>query len=347
MASTLKDVAILAGVSLTTASHCLNGKRANEQTREKVLAAAKKLKYHTSTIGRNLITNKSNTIGMYVLNSRNSRDMTEEITYYYGMMKGALACIQEHDYVFNFEVINWEELEEKNFIAKKVYGRSIDGMILVPQFMYHYGFLNLLEEEKFPYVIIDPKFGIKPENSVSVENFKGGYLASDYLISLGHKQIIFINGPENHIDSSTREQGFLTRLLESSIQYDRKQIIYSDFTHEGGYASVKKMLADHSLHPTALFCANDYMASGAIAALMEAGIRVPGDISVIGYDDTDIARCIYPKLTTIRIAVKDLGFLAAERVLNLIDNKMGVSHHEYSEILLAPTLVIRDSTRKL
>jgi len=347
MASTLKDVATLAGVSLTTASHALNGKRVNAETKEKVLAASKKLKYHTSSIGRNLITNKSNTIGMFILNSKKNRDMTEEITYYYSMMKGALACIQQYDYVFNFEAIDWEDLEDKNFIAKKVYSRAIDGMILIPQYMYHYSFLHILEEEKFPYVIIDPNVGIHPENSVSIDNFQGGYLASDFLLSLGHRTIVFINGPEDHIDSNTREKGFLTRLLESSIQYDRKNIIYSDFTHEGGYRSIKKILAENRLHHTAIFCANDYMASGAIAALMEAGIRIPGDISVVGYDDTDIARCIYPKLTTIRTAVKEIGFLAAERVLKLIDDRAKSVQNNYQAIILSPTLIERDSTRQV
>ena len=347
MASTLKDVATLAGVSLTTASHALNGKRVNAETREKVLAASKKLKYHTSAIGRNLITNKSNTIGMFVLNSKKSRDMTEEITYYYGMMLGALACIQQHDYVFNFEVINWEDLEDKNFIAKKVYSRAIDGMILVPQFMYHYSFLNVLEEEKFPYVVIDPYVGIRPENSISVDNYRGGYLAADYLLSLGHRDIVFINGPENHIDASTRERGFLARLLESSIQYDRDHIFYSDFTHEGGDAAVKRMLEDRLLHPTAIFCANDYMASGAVAALLEAGLHIPGDVSVVGYDDTDIARCIHPKLTTVKTAVKELGYLAAERVLHLIKDKDTHTFQDHPEIILSPTLIARESTRSI
>ena len=345
MASTLKDVAALAGVSLTTASHALNGKRVNADTRERVLAASKQLKYHTSAIGRNLITNKSNTIGMYVLNSKKSRDMTEEITYYYGMMLGALACIQQHDYVFNFEVVDWEDLDDKQFIAKKVYSRSIDGMILVPQFLYPDSFLHVLEEEHFPYVVVDPYEGIRPENSISVDNVRGGYLAAAYLLSLGHRDIVLINGPENHIDARTRERGFLAGFLESGMQCDRNHILYSDFTHEGGYAAAREILEDRRLHPTAIFCSNDYMASGVVAALQEAGQRVPDDMSVVGYDDTDIARCIHPKLTTVRTAVKDLGFLAAERVLHLIGDKDNRTIRAYPEILLQPTLIERDSTR--
>lgn len=344
MPATLKDVAALAGVSLTTASHALNGKQVNAQTREKVLEAAKKLKYHTSAIGRNLITNKSNTIGMFILNSKKSRDMTEEISYYYAMLKGALASIQQHDYVFNFEVIDWEDIEDKNFVAKKVFSRSIDGMILVPQFMYHYSFMSLLEEERFPYVIINPNFGVRPENSVRIDNFKGGYLAADHLLSLGHKDIAFINGPENHKDSYDRERGFLTRLLESGIRYDRNNIVYSDFTNDGGYNATRKILDEKSGLPGAIFCSNDYMASGAMTAICEAGMKVPEDISLVGYDDTDIARCVYPKLTTIKSAVKELGFLAAERVLELIERKDRET--ELHEIILEPSLVARGSTRR-
>jgi DNA-binding LacI/PurR family transcriptional regulator len=347
MPSSLKDVAALAGVSITTASRALNGKGVNVHTRERILEAVKKLKYHPSAIGKNLINNKSNTIGMYILNTRKSRDMTEEISYYYAMIKGALSCIQKYDYVFNFEVLDWEDLDKHNVFAKKIYGRTIDGLILVPQFMYHYSFLNLLEEEQFPFVIIDPKVGIKPENSVSVDNYRGGCLAADHLLSLGHSRIAFINGPETHVDSQTREKGFLSRLLGSSIRFDRSEIIYSDFTNEGGYDAAKRILSDSGRIPTAIFCANDYMASGALAAISSLGLRIPDDISLMGYDDTDIARCIYPKLTTIRTSVKDIGFLAAERVLHLIASNKKQTAEAYPEIMLEPTLIVRDSTRRI
>jgi DNA-binding LacI/PurR family transcriptional regulator len=347
MPSSLKDVAALAGVSITTASRALNGKGVNVRTRERILEAVKKLKYHPSAIGKNLINNKSNTIGMYILNTKKSRDMTEEISYYYAMMKGALSCIRKYEYVFNFEVLDWEDLDVNNVFAKKIYGRTIDGLILVPQFMYHYSFLNLLEEERFPFVIIDPKVGIKPENSVSVDNYRGGYLAADYLLSLGHSRIAFINGPESHIDSQNREKGFLSRLLGSSVRFGMSDIIYSDFTNEGGYEAAKRILSDAGRIPSAIFCANDYMASGALAAVSGMGLRVPGDVSLMGYDDTDIARCIFPKLTTIRTAVKDIGFLAAERVLNLIAKAEKQTSETYPEIILEPTLVVRDSTRKI
>lgn len=348
MSATLKDVAQLAGVSLTTASHAMNGKPVNENTRVKVLEAAKKLKYHTSAIGRNLITNRSNTIGMFIINSKRVKDMTEEISYYYAMLKGALSSIQQHDYVFNFEVIDWEDIEDGSFIAKKVFSRAIDGMILVPQFMYHYSFMTLLEEEKFPYVIINPSIGIRPENTVRIDNYRGGYLAADHLLSLGHKDIAIINGPENHKDSYDREKGFLSRLLESGIRYDRNHVAYSDFTNNGGYEAAREILRNTGKKPSAIFCANDYMASGAMAAIYESGLKVPADMSVLGYDDTDIARCIYPGLSTIRSAVKELGFLAAERVLELVERRNRNSDIKDGlapeEIVLAPELIVRGST---
>ena len=345
MPSSLKDVATLAGVSITTASNALNGKQVNERTRERVLEAAKKLKYHTSAIGRNLITNKSNTIGMYILNSKKSRDMTEEISYYYAMIKGALGSIQKHGYVFNFEVIYWEDMEVDSYIAKKVFSRSVDGMILVPQFMYHYTFLSLLEEERFPYVIINPYISIKPENGVRIDNYKGGYLVADHLLSLGHKNMAFINGPEDHKDSYDRERGFLSRLLESGIKYDRNNIVYSDFTNDGGYIATKKILDEKSSKPSAIFCANDYMASGAMTAIFELGMKVPDDISIVGYDDIDVARCVCPKLTTIRSAIKELGFKAAERLFELIERKDKDNDNELPEIVLEPNLIIRGSTK--
>jgi len=345
MPANLKDVAALAGVSMTTASHALNGKQVNVHTRERVLEAAKKLKYYVSTNGRNLITNRSNTIGMFILNSKLSRDMTEGISYYYEMLKGTLSCVQQQGYVFNFEIAYWEDLEDTNFFEKKVFGRSIDGMIIVPQFMYHYGFLSLLEEERFPYVIVNPNIGINAKNTIAIDNYKGGYLAADYLLNLGHKNIAFVNGPENHRDSYDREKGFLSRLLESGIKYSRNKIIYSDFTNDGGYLAAKSILSKADDLPSAIFCSNDYMASGVMMAICEAGMKVPTDISIIGYDDTDVSGCVCPKLTTIKCAVKELGFLAAERVLGLIRQK---DHDkDFNEVILEPTLLIRGSTRNI
>jgi len=344
MPANLKDVAALAGVSLTTASHALNGKQVNVNTREKVLEAAKKLKYYVSTNGRNLITNKSNTIGMFILNSLLSKDMTEGISYYYEMLKGALSCVQQQGYVFNFEVACWEELEDKNFFERKVFGKFIDGMIIIPQFMYHYGFLSFLNEEKFPYVIVNPNINVGSKNTIAIDNYKGGYLAADHLLSLGHKNIAFINGQENHRDSYDREKGFLSRLLESGIKYNRNKVFYSDFTNDGGYIAAKTILSGSVDIPSAIFCSNDYMASGAMTAIYEAGKKVPEDISLMGYDDTDIARCVYPKLTTMKCAVKELGFLAAERVLELIRQKD--DDKDLKEIVLEPNLIVRGSTRR-
>lgn len=345
MPATLRDVAALAGVSLATASLALNGKQVNSRTRERVEEAARKLKYHTSAIGRNLIKNSSNTIGMFILNSKKSRDMTEEISYYYGMLKGALECIRRHEYVFSFEAVYWEDIEDGDFIAKKVFSRTIDGMILVPQFMYHYSFLSLLEEEGFPYVVINPNIGIRPKNSVEINNHRGGYLAADHLLKLGFRNIAIINGPKEHRDSFSREKGFLDRLLESGIKYNINNIIYSDFTHEGGCNAMKSLLEKKRGLPEAVFCSNDYMASGAMTAAFEAGLRVPEDISLVGFDDSDIARCVYPKLTTLRSPVRELGYLAAERVLEQVEGKKDEAG--FGAVALEPELIIRGSTRRL
>jgi len=342
MPATLKDVAALAKVSLTTASHALNGKSVNEKTRERVVEAAKKLKYHTSSIGRNLIKNQSNTIGMFILNSKRSRDMTEEISYYYAMLKGALSMVQQHGYEFSFEVVDWEDIENTDYFEKKVYGRSLDGMIIVPQFEYNYGFLPTLDAEQFPYVIINPCTGIKPQNRVVMDNYKGAYLAAEHLISLGHSEIAFINGPKDHHDARVRERGFLAALLEKGIKFDRKNILYSDFTNEGGAEAMKQILGRNSGTPSAVFCANDYMASGAMAAIYDAGMRIPKDVSVTGYDDTDISRVVYPRLTTIRSAIKEMGFKAAERVIDLVEKNGDAGR--MGEIVLEPRLIVRNST---
>lgn len=345
MATKLKDVAMLANVSITTASHALNGKAVNEDTKNRVLEAAKKLNYHKSIIGRNLITNRSNTIGMFILNSKSSRDMTEEISYYYRMIMGVLSSAQRHGYLFNFEVQYWEDIKHNEFIEQKVLSRSIDGMILIPQFTYSYDFLSVLEKESFPYVIINPNTEIKPASKAIIDNFEGGYMAANYLLEIGHKDLFFINGPRNHIDSISRENGFFMKLIEDGVKFNREKITYSDFTSEGGYYAMKQVLDFCDSIPTAIFCANDYMAAGALRAIFDRGLRVPEDISLIGYDDTDIAKTVYPRLTTIAAPIKELGFIVAERVFEMIDNK--IQEPALSQIVMKPELVVRESTRKL
>ncbi len=339
MPATLKDVADLAKVSLTTASHALNGKKVSEEARERVLEAAKKLHYYVNISGRNLITNKRHAISLVVLNTRHSSDFVDEISYYYELLKGAMACAQESGYTLNFESVIWENIQEDELFEKKIFGRAVDGVIVIPQFMYRCDFISMFESEKFPYVIINPGVDVNPVNRVLLDNYKGGRKAAEYLAEMGHKRILFINGPKDHVDAYYREKGFMTELLHRGIKFDRRYMVYSDFTHLGGYYTMKRILSDNAYKMTAVFCANDYMATGVMSAVHEAGLAIPKDLSVMGYDGMDISACVFPKLATISSEVRSLGYEATKRLIALINGQAT----GLSEIVLKPVLLERNS----
>ncbi|CEP69529.1 Transcription regulator HTH, LacI [Moorella glycerini] len=341
MKTTLKDVAALAGVSLATASLALNnGKGVSAETRERVLAAARKLNYVQSTIGRNLITGRSYTVGLYILNASNNPDLTGECSYFYPLLRGVWSEAEKEGYSLNFAVKLWEEIEQSNFIVQKALDQSIDGMIIIPQYNYHYSFLQELERLGFPYVIINPMICLDRGKSIALDNYLGAALATQYLIDQGFTRLGFINGPPNHHDAIIREKGFIETAARAGIKVDRDLIEYGDFTTRSGYQAMNRILT-RGVVPEGLFCANDYMASGAMHALYDHGYLVPRDVAIIGYDDTDVASSVYPQLTTVRNPTYEIGKAAMQRLLSYIKGETSLQ-----EIIFKPELIIRESCRK-
>jgi DNA-binding LacI/PurR family transcriptional regulator len=340
MKITLKDVAALAGVSPATASLALNDKYGvNKETKLKVLDAAKKLDYVQSSVGLNLTTGKSNTIGFYIINSGDNPDLTGECSYFYPMIRGILSLTTERHYSFNFTVKYWDEIKNTNYIVKKSRDQSNDGMIIVPQYDYPCDFIYALEEKGFPYVLINPKTIINESKKVSLDNYFGARIATEYLIKLGYKKIGYINGPQNHYDAILRKEGFIEAMMKANCNISSSYIFNGDFTTKSGFEIMNKMIDDGNI-PQALFCANDYMAAGAIQALSNRGYRIPNDISIIGFDDTDVAASVFPVLTSIVNPTYKLGRIAVQRLFDIIDGK-----EDLEEIIIKPYLKIRNSCK--
>ncbi|HOV64421.1 MAG TPA: hypothetical protein PLG43_11130, partial [Spirochaetia bacterium] len=163
--------------------------------KNKPVSAKAKLNYVTRSAGLSLKSGKSFSVGLYILNSRTNRDLTEECSYVYAMLKGVLEETAHRNYSFNLEIGYWEDIETNNFILKKVYSRSIDGAIIVPQYSFHYSFLNALEDLSSPYVICNPMVNIDLAKTVAVNNYQGAFLAERE-----KRRIAVINGPRNHYD---------------------------------------------------------------------------------------------------------------------------------------------------
>lgn len=333
--STLKEVAELAGVSVATASLALNhNARIKESTRKKVSACAKALNYVPNRIGRTLKNGKSNAIAVLAMTSTRYADIVHETALLYYCLEGVLSIVDRAHYTVRFDVKSHEDPMLINYFERVIGERSLDGIVIVPQFARNYQFVELLHRNQFPYVLLHPPRFVDWANCVDMGNYRGGQIVADLLKRCGYRQIAFINGPETHIDAMERERGFLDALASAGITRFAKR--YGDFTISSGLAAMRSILGE--FRPEAVFCGNDYMAAGALKCLRESGIRVPEDVAIIGYDNNDLCVGLVPSLTTVDAHHEKLGKLLAKELLSLIDHKTkSVSR------FVNPVLVERDS----
>lgn len=336
--ATLKQVARMAGVSPATASLALNNKPVSEKTRLKVISCAKKLGYIPNKIGRTLITGKSHTIELVMMNSKTYANLIKETSLYYYLIQGILTVTDRFEYSLRFDMRNIEEKDLHNFFLYKISDRTIDGIIIIPQFIESYQFSTIFKDQEFPYVFLAPKNNdFQNLNYVDMDNYLGGQIVARKILSSGFSRIMFINGPEMHVDAIEREKGFIDELVSGGITIDKKHIRYGDFTISSGYKVMSELL-DLDL-PEVVFCANDYMAAGAMRCLSKRGLRIPGDTSVIGYDNTDIAPGLIPPLTSVDNRFEYLGECLASKLIGLINNKI-----DKIETHVQPLLIEREST---
>lgn len=334
--ATLFDVARLAGVSKATASLALNGKKVNEETRLHVLKCAKTLNYVPNRIGRTLSTGKSGTIQLLVINSVKYINFFREISFYFHILEGILSSAENHQYSLHVDVKNWEDESLMSYFDRKARDRTIDGMLIVPQFIRNYSFLAILKQYELPYIILDPCMSDEGINSVKMDNFYGGRLVADLFHRNGYTEIAMINGPGDHFDGLERERGLKETLLEHGIQVKKPAIYYGDFTMRSGFDGMGDILG--SRKPEAVFCANDYMAAGVLRQLRTRGLRVPEDVALVGYDNTEVASTLYPQLTTVDNKMYELGMVLAENLFGLIDRSDATMGG-----ILKPELVIRET----
>ena len=330
--ATIKDVAKMAGVSTTTVSHVINKTRFVAQETEKlVLQAIEALNYSPSAVARSLKVNTTKSIGMIVT--------TSEAPYFAEIIH----AVEEHCYRQGYSLFlcNTQNNAEKiknhlEMLAKK----RVDG-ILVMCSEYLPDSLNVLTNfESIPMVVMD--WGPNAHTDIIQDNsFDGGYLATKHLIENGHKHIGIISGELTKTPAKTRYEGFLHAMKESGLTVNPDWVMEGFFEPEDGYECMNKILRQTEL-PTAVFCCNDVMALGAISAIGEKGLRVPDDISIIGYDNIHASRFYSPPLTTIHQSKSRLGVQA----VNLLFERINHKSDQRETIEIHPELVIRKSVKK-
>jgi LacI family transcriptional regulator len=335
---TIFDVARASGVSYSTVSRVLNDFAfVKSSTREKVLSTASELGYVANLQARSLAGGKSNLIGMVVPNLDNA--------YVNVLSQSIDEALSSAGYDLMVYTTHRKKGKEAQFVNTLMGGLSDGLLLVVPVIDYETlesSYLELLRQRQFPYVLIGQIDEQKKSTVVDSSNWQGGYEATRYLIELGHKKIAFITGFMAIHSARERLAGYQAALQEAGLAVDERLIVEGDFQVNGGYKAAQRLL-ELSPRPTAIFASNDVSAFGAMDALRHAGLNVPKDMSVIGFDDVPQASTIYPKLTTVRQPLGEMGHLAVKLLLEQINH----SETNPKQITLETSLIIRDSCRRV
>jgi LacI family transcriptional regulator len=329
MPVTLEQIAKASGFSVPTVSRALTNHDypVSPTTRKRIVEVARALGYKPNLAARSLRTDQTNTIGIIV------DDLLSPFVP--SIVRGIQDYLRQFDYLTLMVNSDWDPAADQDAINALV-SRPVDGIIFVES--PHLAVNEALISSNKPYIFAHRLFDSTIQNSVVPDDYYGATLAVHHLISLGHRQIAYINGPEGWHTSRQRLAGYKDELGTQGLALHRGYIQTGDWDVEGGYAATKNLMALDE-HPTAIFSANDAMAVGAIAAIQDMGLNVPNDIAVVGYDNRDFARIVRPKLTTVSMPVYEMGLTAAELLLKQIEE----GRQDTPEIKVKGQLFIRES----
>ena len=329
-ASKLSEVAELAGVSPITASRAIRGVGyVSEAARARIMDAAAQLNYTPDLLARRMRGDKSNLIGVFV-NNYGSLVLHE-------IIKAISHEARQRGYdliVFNAERFDRPGRMETSDMLSKL----CDGLLLLLPNGSD-GYLDVIEKQRFPCVLVNFDARAMGLPIVVAENRLGAVAAVEHLLALGHRRIAFVAGTAGTGQSAEREQGYKDALRAAGLPVDPALMREGAFMQSGGYAATEVLLAlPHA--PTAIFCANDEMAFGAIDAVSSRGMRVPDDVSVIGFDDIPTASSVFPKLTTMRQPFVDMAARAVSEVVGIIQGaEIGAAR-----IAFPTEIIVRNST---
>jgi DNA-binding LacI/PurR family transcriptional regulator len=326
---TIADIARMAGVSKQTVSRVINDKPdVAPQTRERIKVIIKSMGYSPDPIARSM-KGSTHTLGCITPNLSDFN--------FSSIVQAAQTEARSHGFLI-FSGSAPSEIDVLP-LMNEMMARRVDGFLVInPRDDLRYRHFLPLIEAKVPVVYIKNSPHDEPVSAVCMDDFSGGLMATQYLASLGHTSIVTILGPENEECTRDRLGGYRKGLGGAGLQEDQRLIIQGDWTAESGKMAVKKLL-DYQVDFTAIFAQNDRMALGAMQILREKGLRIPEDISVIGYDDLPLTAYFTPPLTTIRQPIKKFGQIGAQLLIETI-NKPGFKP---KVVRLDPQLVIRQT----
>jgi DNA-binding LacI/PurR family transcriptional regulator len=307
MPVTLKDVARESGVNISTVSRALNnGYGVNEQTRKQVMAVAARLNYRPNRIARGLVTGRSHSLGLIVSDIRNP--------FFAEVARGAedAARTANCDLVLcNSDLDPDKQMQYVQSLSEK----RIDGIMMNSVSMLSREQQAELAASGVPIVLLNRPASNHTFSTVCADNESGGALAAQYLLGLGHRKIAHLTGPRQHGNLSDRARGFV-RTLQSAENPVQPIVLHGKFNFEGGAELARKLLDAHP-DVTAIFAANDVMAFGVVQAVLDRGLRIPEDLSLIGFDNIQFSVIVHPPLTTIHQPKYEMGSAAVDILLRL------------------------------
>lgn len=327
---TLEMVAQHAGVSPSTVSRILNGTATvSEAKKASVDAAIKKLGFRPNPVARGLAGGRTLSIGVVT--------QTISSPFYGEALHGIENELEPAGYIPLFVSGHWNEVEERK-VLDALLSRRVDGVIVLAGRLSN-GALQSYAK-RVPMVVVGRELKGPQLFSLGFDNRSGGVLATQHLIECGHTRIAFIAGDPDHEDGLEREAGYRQALKQAGIAFDPALVMPGDFTEAGGLMAVNRLLESRTPF-TAIFAANDQAAIGAALGLYRKNVRVPDDVSLVGFDDVAPAKYAIPPLTTVRQSVYEMGAQAALAMLDLLRGATP------TVVLPPPALVPRESTRRI
>jgi len=330
MGVTIRDVAKEAGVSATTVSRVFNhGDLVTEETRERVMKVARQMGYRPNATAKSLSQGRTDAIGI-VLPAPHGEFFSEVIR---GIDE--VAQSSGHHILISSSHYSFSESEA----ALQALPGRVDGLLIMTTHVRAKALIDSVSLD-VPTVFMNSALHEPGYDAFDIENREGTRKAVTHLVERGHSKIGIVKGPIDSFDVQERMLGYHDALAEAGIDPEAQVHIRGDFTQESGYEAGETLLKMDAL-PDAVFFCNDYMAIGAMASLQEAGVQIPGDLAVAGFDDIPSARYSSPSLTTVQVPVYDLGRAAAKQLLLRIRHG---GEAETVDRVLPSTLVVRNST---
>jgi LacI family transcriptional regulator len=329
---TIRQIADLAGVSIATVSRVLNDRDdVSKETRDLVTRVIRENGYTANRSARSLSARRTGLVGVLV--------PLVYPAYFSAILAGAAEALAEQDMRVVLSPTGHEHDREMSLLDRLMHGLTDGALIVLPQESSD-ELDHLLDQQHYPFVVVDPLMPLDERiPSVSAAHTSGAHHAMRHLLGLGHRRIAAITGPRGWVATEDRRRGYHAALAAAGILPEAALEVESNFEIPGGYTAAASLfeLADP---PTAIFAFNDNLAIGAIQAARSRGLRVPEDVSIVGFDDVEHATIVTPALTTVRQPLAEMGRTA----VSLLNRLLADQHFETLHLELATRLVLREST---